>query len=157
MKKLGFMLGYILHPIKGWTLSETSVLMLILPWSKGLDPSSKRLMETYGSLLQNKLERPQVHSISSSFWLLAEESPNLSLAEKKITIARAEQIHKNYFHTKWQLLTNHFDFFLYIYNFLSSSKLFCSHFDIRHVIHQSTAKKMNKLIGPQMHPMAVEN
>ena len=128
----------------------------ILPWSKGLDPSSKQLMETYGSSPQNKLERPQVHSICSSFWLLADESQNLSLDEKKITIARAEQIHKNYFHTKWQLLTNHFDFF-YIYNFLSSSKLFCSQLDIRHVIHQSTAKKLNKLIGPQMHPMAVEN
>ena len=76
-------------------------------------------METYGSSPQNKLERPQVHSICSSFWLLADESQNLSLDEKKITIARAEQIHKNYFHTKWQLLTNHFDFFFIYIIFLA--------------------------------------
>ena len=36
-----------------------------------------------------------VHSICSSFWLLTDESRDLSQAEKKITVARAEQNKKN--------------------------------------------------------------
>ena len=44
--------------------------------------------------IQLQLIDIQVHSICSSFWLLADESRDLSLAEKKITVPRAEQIHK---------------------------------------------------------------
>jgi hypothetical protein len=36
------------------------------------------------------------------FWLLADESRDLSQAEKKITFARAEQIHK-------MTIVNHFE------------------------------------------------
>ena len=39
-------------------------------------------------------ESIQAHSICSSFRLLADESRDLSQAEKKTTVSRAEQIHK---------------------------------------------------------------
>ena len=45
--------------------------------------------------IQLQLIDIQVHSICSSFWLLADESRDfLSLAETKITVPRAEQNHK---------------------------------------------------------------
>ena len=39
----------------------------------------------------------QVHSISSSFWLLADESRNLSQVEKKITVGKGQLISKGLF------------------------------------------------------------
>ena len=64
-----------------------------------------------------------VHSICSSFWLLTDESRDLSQAEKKITVARAEQNKKNgnYFLLKWQLLTVLSENNCYFENLLSSS------------------------------------
>ena len=68
----------------------------------------------------------QVYSICSSFWLLTDESRDLSPAKKKITIARAEQIHKKLFLNKMTIFDQPIWVFFFN-NLLSSGN---SYFDL---------------------------
>ena len=75
------------------------------------------------------------HSVCSSFQQLADESRDLSQAEKKITVVKDEQIHKM---TTIFTQNGNFEFILFYFQL-----------QINHVIHQQTAQSLNKWSGPR--------